>query len=381
MNLQALLRVGVMGGGRRGFSTGQATLSRIAVRRMLLQEGVNPRKKYQMNFGLPRVDDAAAFKVEGDKKRKKMPKHSSRLRNLNKVYLDKITDILSTGELASELYGYGLEVSEICVQPDMQSINVYWMTTGSSEKDDELAELLHSHAKTVRQELSNLRVIGYSPPLTFVRDDRHHKLMEVERLLTIADYGEDFEPTDPAHRLKASLPTLAMPLNTRIKATIEGLEGQGGQETKEVPLDPFEEALRIAASEPCTEDDATVVLPDNLPAIRHDVLGVNTSKIYNTVQLSMKRARAEHRRQAEAGSVDSLQDHHLQQTMNANSVNRKRDIQQWASQYKQMQKKEARKKNMEATLLSYPGNLNTQDSQDSEEVEVEWVEDYNDELE
>ena len=29
--------------------------------------------------------------------------------------------------------------------------------------------------------------------------------MEVERLLAVADYGEDFEPTDPSHHVKSSV--------------------------------------------------------------------------------------------------------------------------------------------------------------------------------
>ncbi|KAK8406352.1 hypothetical protein O3P69_007215 [Scylla paramamosain] len=384
MNRAMIIRLGVMGGvscGRRGLTTGQTTLSRSAVYRMLVKES-NKRKKKHMNFGMPRMGETATVVTERWNKMPKVPKYSSRLRNLNKVFLDKITDILSTGELASQLYGRGLELSEVCIHPNLHGINVYWVTTGNPEKDQQTQEFLNCHAKAVRHELSNLRIIGHSPPITFLRDDRHHKLQEVERLLAIADFGEDFEPTSPAHHRKGDFPSLALLLDTRIKDAIKDLEGEDGQ--KEDPPDPFEEALRIATSQPpqgVDINDATFVLPSDLPTMKGDVLGVNAIKLYNMIHQSMKRARAEHRREAEIGSQGNLLDHHPQESMSLVSNSGKQAIQKWASQYRQMQK-ETRKKNKEAALLSYPGDLSYQDLPE-QDMEVEWVEeeDYTDQFE
>ena len=65
-----------------------------------------------MNFDISRVA-VTPMLAEGDSKAPKIPKSSSRLRNLNKVFLDNITDILSTGEIATQLYGRGLELSQV----------------------------------------------------------------------------------------------------------------------------------------------------------------------------------------------------------------------------------------------------------------------------
>lgn len=370
-----------MGGGGRGLSTGQVSLSRTSIHRMLVQQGDKQSRKnkhFSFDLPLPKVEEATTTVPKRGSK-KKTPKHSARLRNLNKVYLDKITDILSTGELATQLYGRGLELSEICLKSDMNGINVYWMSSGNPELDKHTGALLQRHASIVRQELSNQRVVGHSPHITFVMDDRHVKLQEVEKLLTIADYGEDFEPTNPAHPLKAAPPTLTTPLDSSIKATIEGLEGQNGQ-LKEDPPDPFEEALRIAASEGVTE--ATVELPSDLPTMRDDVLGVNTNKMYNMIQQSIKRAKAQHR-QSEVGLLGAAQDYTPKEDVSPVSTNRKKVIQQWASRYKQMQKKELRsQKNKDAAMLNYPGDYHSQDLQEQEEVEVEWIEDdYEEEFE
>lgn len=336
-----------------------------------------------MNYGVPRVAETATVVTERGNKTPKVPRYSSRLRNLNKVFLDKITDILSTGELASQLYGRGLELSEVCIHPNLQGINVYWVTSGNPEKDQQTQELLNCHAKAVRHKLSNLHIIGHSPPITFLRDDRHHKLREVERLLAIADFGEEFEPTSLAYHLKADLPSLAVVLDTRIKDAIKDLEGEDGR--KENSPDPFEEAVRSATSQPSQGkdiSDTTFVLPSDLPTMRGDVLGVNATKLHNMIHQSMKRARAEHRREDETGFQTSLLDHHPEDFQSHISNNGKLAIKKWASQYRQMQKKETRKKNKEAALLNYPGDISYQNLQD-QDMEVEWVEeeDHNDEVE
>lgn len=56
-------------------------------------------------------------------------------------------------------------------------------------------------------------------------DERYHKLLEVERLLATAEYGDDFEPTDPSHHLRASvITTSTTPLHPTLKVT--GREGE-----------------------------------------------------------------------------------------------------------------------------------------------------------
>ena len=95
----------------------------------------------------------------------------------------------------------------------------------------------------------------------------------------------------------------------------------------------------------------------------------------------MKRARAEHRRQHETSSPTNPLDYHPQESISPFSNNRKLEIKQWAGQYRQMQRKEARKKNKEDALLLYPGSFHTEDLHE-EEIAVEWEEneDYHDEF-
>ena len=53
------------------------------------------------------------------------------------------------------------------------------------------------------------------------------------------------------------------------------------------PPDPFEEALKIATTNPPQGEgisDDTCVLPADLPVLKGDVLGVNTTRIYTMVR-------------------------------------------------------------------------------------------------
>ena len=87
----------------------------------------------------------------------------------------------------------------------------------------------------------------------------------------------------------------------------------------------------------------------------------------------MKRARAEHRKEVKISSQDSLLHHHQQDSVNLVSNTGKQAIQKWATKYREMQRKETRKKSKEATLLNYLGDHYYQESQE-QDVEVDWVE-------
>ncbi|XP_050710884.1 uncharacterized protein LOC126995412 isoform X2 [Eriocheir sinensis] len=320
----------VVGGGGGGYPVAR---SHSVIRKVLLQEGKKKSKrKWHTHEAIPKPGDAVASVVSGGGggeggKMKRVPKNEPRLRALNKVYLNKISEILSMGDFANDLYGRGLELSEVRIHPDLRGVNVYWMASGEPQQDREMDELLNGHAREIRHQISSLRLLGHSPPIRFFRDDRHHKLQEVERLLALADYGDDFEPTDPSHHLRASVitTTTTTPLPPKLKAAIEDLDRQTDtdkreeEEEEEEKLDHFEDALMIAktwtqqeevesvatptTTTTTTADAATVTLPKDLPIMRGDVLGVNTSKIYKMIQQNMSRAKVEEKEKEEEKGV------------------------------------------------------------------------------
>ncbi|KAK4323105.1 hypothetical protein Pmani_006178 [Petrolisthes manimaculis] len=246
------------------------------------------------------------------------PNH--RTNHLSKVFLDRITDIMSTGEISTQLSGLGMEIAEVRVLPNIQGINIYWICT-SLEASDRIQEVLENYAFPLRHILSQQRIIGHVPIITFVKDDRYRKAQEVERLLALADYGEDFVACDPVHNFYVS--TVSHTLSDNIKKEIYALEG----DTKDV----FEEVFQECSSDHITFTDTepSQDLPSATPSIRHDVLGVHTDKIYRRLQQCMKQSRGEHRLSLSESPGDPFNIIH-DPTLPDQEPTRPSDIREWA---------------------------------------------------
>lgn len=112
-----------------------------------------------------------------------------RVSMLNKLFMKNITDLMATGDVSQRLLGRGLEVSRVKVGSDFQGVNVYWLAKGN-DNDDEIQTVLNLAAHSIRHELSQLRLMGEVPKITFVKDRLYAKVMEVDHLLGNADLGE-----------------------------------------------------------------------------------------------------------------------------------------------------------------------------------------------
>lgn len=112
------------------------------------------------------------------------------------------------------------------------TIKVFWLAKGS-EDDEAIEMLLRKCSGHLRHELSQLRVMGEVPRIIFVKDLEFARFVEVERILKGADKGSD---EDHFHD-EGSL--------------------TGGSENQ-------------------------------LPEMRHDVLGLNHSLIFGKIQEKLK---------------------------------------------------------------------------------------------
>lgn len=162
-------------------------------------------------------------------------KHTNRrITVLNKLFMKSITDLMATGAMAESITGLGIEISRVLVAPDFLNINVYWLAKGS-EDDEAIDMLLRKCSGHLRHELSQLRVMGEVPRIHFVKDLEFARYVEVERILRSADKGSD---EDHLH-----------------------------------------------------EDDGTLNgggTHNQLPEMRHDVLGLNHSLIFSKIQERLK---------------------------------------------------------------------------------------------
>lgn len=106
-----------------------------------------------------------------------------RVEMLNNLFVEQITSLLATGEIAPEFLGLGIQISRVKVTSDFSAVNVYWYASGT-EKDEYIEKLLARGAGHLRHTLTQLRVIGIVPPILFFKDRTYSKLQEVEMMLS-----------------------------------------------------------------------------------------------------------------------------------------------------------------------------------------------------
>lgn len=170
---------------------------------------------------------------------------------LNKIFMKHITDLMATGEVAPQLVGRGIDICQVKITNDFKLVNVYWY----SRFDTQLTEqILDKCSGLLQHELSQLRVIGVVPPIKFVKDNRQFFLNEVDKRLSIIDFGEDYVPVNKMEKKSESI------VFTKFSS-----------ETKDVIL-----KLNIANQ---SKDDYDI----DLPEMRHDVFGLNCSLIMKKV--------------------------------------------------------------------------------------------------
>ncbi|XP_059054922.1 uncharacterized protein LOC131848966 [Achroia grisella] len=182
-----------------------------------------------------------------------------RVAMLNKLFMKQITDIMSTGTVSMDIVGRGIEISKVQVTPDLQTVNVFWVCKGDAS-DDETESVLKSTAGALRHELSTLRVMGEVPYIVFVKDKHEALITDLDRRLSIADYGEDYQTTQLGHLLKTEF-TLDTKLSPEMKAKIKQLE------------------------------DETPLTQEPIPEMTHNVYGLDHAKIMSRLLATRKRSK------------------------------------------------------------------------------------------
>lgn len=142
-------------------------------------------------------------------------------------------------------------------------VNLYWIT---SESDVErISEMLNGPLKgNLHQNMLDRHIMNRIPLITFVYDTHENHLQEIERLLKIADYGEDFVPNDP----------------TLFETPYETLSKSSGKPPGK------QNAIEV------TYDCIKLQKP---PDMKMDVFGLEYEKIMNIVLENLNKSRAQHR--------------------------------------------------------------------------------------
>lgn len=186
---------------------------------------------------------------------------------LNKLFMKHITDLMATGEYSSQIVGYGIEVNKVSITQDYRDLRVYWIAKNSVDHAS-IEKTLLLNAGFLRNELSQLRLMGKVPKIVFVKDKSYWQVAEVERRLANADFGEGYEKPKRIEKLPSF--ELWTSLNSDVKNKLEKLE---------------------SASENDVEDDL------KFPPMPQNVLGLNHADILKNIKKRTVTSKAEHRNQ------------------------------------------------------------------------------------
>ncbi|XP_063830732.1 putative ribosome-binding factor A, mitochondrial [Ostrinia nubilalis] len=225
-----------------------------------LTKMISPKTKKQWYPGI-RFEENALPSVKSLTKTTNEPGKRAvrRVAMLNKMFMKQITDIMSTGTVAMDIVGRGIEISKVTVTPDFQTVNVFWVCKGNST-DEETELALKKVSGALRHELSTLRVMGVVPHITFVKDKQEALVADLDRRLAIADYGEDYEATEMGHLLKTNF-TLNKNLSPEMKAKIKQVE------------------------------EEMSFIDDPIPEMTHNVFGLDHARIMNRLLAARKKSR------------------------------------------------------------------------------------------
>lgn len=104
------------------------------------------------------------------------------------------------------------------ITPDYKLVQVYWACKNSVD-DEVIDKLLTKNAGQLRHELTQLRVIGVVPKISFFKDKALATIAEIDIRLAKADFGEDHVPVNLVSKLKSEL-ELSSPLEPHIRVRI-----------------------------------------------------------------------------------------------------------------------------------------------------------------
>ncbi|KAJ8290747.1 hypothetical protein GJAV_G00016990 [Gymnothorax javanicus] len=135
----------------------------------------------------------------------KKPKQESTMRTsiLSTILYKAISDFINSHEISAEVHDLNIEISKVSLPSDFSNCRVYWKTSGTSERDQLIQQVLERSAPRLRHLLISHQVLGSVPPLVFIRDKQYAALVEIENLLKMVDLGrEDAEPLQSSNSVK-----------------------------------------------------------------------------------------------------------------------------------------------------------------------------------
>jgi len=111
-----------------------------------------------------------------------------RARQLSDVMFLRIAEMVHSGSVHPIFQKYKIEIVKVRMLPDMRNVHVFWATTGNAQVDLEIEEKLRNEAGwLIRSEMSQLKIMGRFPQVTFIADDTRIRHNQVAHIIEISD--------------------------------------------------------------------------------------------------------------------------------------------------------------------------------------------------
>lgn len=117
-----------------------------------------------------------------------MTKHKShRMDALNKLYVTHITDLLSTGNAASDILNIGIEITHINISYNYEYVYIFWVhtDTDTNYSDAELENILSKASGELHNQLCQLKLMGIVPKIRFTKNKQYALSQEIEQRLKV----------------------------------------------------------------------------------------------------------------------------------------------------------------------------------------------------
>jgi ribosome-binding factor A len=246
-----------------------------------------------------------------------------RVHVLNKLFMRNITDLMATSEFSGEIQGKGLQISRVKITQDFRGVHVYWLSQGTDE-DENLEVILKAISGKLRHELSQLRLMGEVPKIFFLKDKQYAKYAEVDGLLSKADFGDDYTPTDPSYRLKSDF-QLEYHLSSAIREQIKAMGEDGEDRLDEEPM----------------------------PVMQNNVLGLDQESIMKRIKGTAKKTEEAWRNyEIAANSVESSSPEDIQKQVDA-MTEKEKEFSKFLQQRTYIKKDKTNKNMLNKITLDY----------------------------
>ncbi|XP_043249382.1 uncharacterized protein LOC122395666 isoform X2 [Colletes gigas] len=269
--------------------------------------------------------------------------HTTRRMNvLNKIFMQHVTDLMSTGEMNSALVEKSIEITDLKITADFKLVNVFWIDNSTDTSDTE--EVLRSCAFRLRHELSQLRIMGNVPPIQFVRCKHYNKLLELEKRFATADYGEDYIPN-------------IYPFAVNHIVTSKTSANKNDSETSSTNLDSTDDAFYIT-----------------LPVMKHDVFGLDHSRIMTKIKASLLQSKKFKLKQATCVQSDVTSSE--SRVQNSSDYLTEKQQQEQFSKFLKAKRKEQKMKHKKRLDNNVIYDLNEENEDDSDyDFDIDYNED------